>query len=204
MPRGSGLLLLIFPLAAWGEAKLDLAAPASTVTTSIVLPATPAEIWPHLQNFTVEAPPDFIGFRAGIAYPLATRTSGAGVDALRECLLSTGPMPERISGWEPPRFLAFVVLATPDPMFEWSPYARIHPPHLHQTLVFKRGEFRLEALANGTTRVSGTTFYPQRLWPGWYWLTYSDAVVRAVHQRVYEQIRVDLAMDRARQNLVQR
>ena len=203
-PPATLLLLLIFPVVAWGEARLNLATPASIVTTSIILRATPAEVWSHLQNFTIEAEPTFVGFRAGIAYPLATRTVGTGVGAARECLLSTGPMPERITAWNPPHLLAFDVLATPHPMVEMSPFREIHPPHLHDTYVSKRGEFRLEALVDGTTRLTGTSWYEQRLWPGRYWLTYSDAVVRAVHARVYDQIRVDLEKDRERRSLVQR
>lgn len=203
-PPGTLLLLLIFPVVAWGEARLNLAVPTSIVTTNVILRASPAEIWPHLQNFTVEAEPTFLGFRAGLTYPLATRTIGTGVGAARECLLSTGPMPERISAWNPPHLLAFDVLATPHPMVEMSPYREIHPPHLHDTFVSKRGEFRLESLVDGTTRLTGTSWYEQRLWPGWYWLTYSDAIVRAVHARVYEQIRTDLEKDRARRSLTQR
>jgi hypothetical protein len=204
LPSGTALLVLIFPIVAWGEGRLQPAAPASVVTTSIVLPATPAEIWPHLQNFTIEAEPAFIGFRAGIAYPLATRTIGTGVGAARACILSTGTMAERITAWNPPHLLAFDVLSTPPPMFEMSPFREIHPPHLHDTYVSKRGEFRLEALVDGSTRLIGTSWYEQRLWPGWYWLAYSDAVVRAVHARVYEQIRVNLEKDRERRSLAQR
>ena len=198
------LALLVFPVAAWGEAKWDQSTPSSIVTTSVILPATPAEIWPHLQNFTIEEEPDFIGFRAGIAYPLATRTTGTGIGALRACILSTGTMPERITAWQPPYHLAFDVLGTPPPMSELSPYATVEPRHLHDTYISRRGEFRLEALPDGTTRLSGTSWYEQRLWPGWYWLAYSDAVVQAVHHRVYEQIATDLAKDRARAQLAHR
>ncbi len=203
VPPGSALLLPFFVFVPWGEARLDLATPASIVSTSIVLPATPAEILPHLPHFTIEAEPDFIGFRAGIAYLLATRTAGTGLGAARDCILSTGTMVERITTWSPPHHLAFDVVETPPPMLEMSPDAGVHPPHLHDTFVSKRAEFRPETQADGTTRLTGTSWNEQRLWPGWYGLPWSGAIVHAIHQRVFEQLRVDIEKDRARRRLAQ-
>lgn len=84
-----------------------------------------------------------------------------------------------------------------------SPFSNVQPAHLHDTFISKRGEFCLESLADGTTRLTGTSWYQERLWPGWYWLTYSDAIVRVIHARVSEQIRVDLKKARERRRLAQ-
>ena len=49
-------------------------------------------------------------------------------------------------------------------MRELSPY-HIHPPHLDNFLVSKRGQFLLEGLPDGKTRLEGTTWYTNRMWP---------------------------------------
>jgi hypothetical protein len=54
--------------------------------------------------------------------------------------------------------LAFRVTDQPAPMEELSPFD-VHPPHLDNFLVSRRGEVRLERLPDGRTRLVGTTWY---------------------------------------------
>lgn len=181
---GSLLGLLILPL--WGALPLDTA--LREVTTSIVIDATPAQVWPHVLGFAdLEEPPDFL-LRMGIAYPVRARLSGQGVGAIRRCEFSTGPFIEPITAWDEPRRLAFDVASQPPPMTEWSPYRHVHPPHLDGTMVSRRGEFRLIPLPGGRTRLEGSTFYELKMDPQLYWSFWSDVLVHRIHQRVLAQI----------------
>jgi hypothetical protein len=72
-------------------------------------------------------------------------------------------------------------------MREWSPYA-IHPPHLHGYLVSQQGRFELISLADGGTRLVGTTWYTNRMWPAPYWGLWSDYIIRSIHRRVLVHI----------------
>jgi hypothetical protein len=74
-------------------------------------------------------------------------------------------------------------------MNEWSPYGRIIPKHLHGYFVSERGQFRLTPLANGGTRLEGTTWYRHGLWPAEYWRWWSDAIIHRIHLRVLRQIK---------------
>jgi len=134
-------------------------------------------------------PPTALPFRVGIAYPERARIVGRGVGAIRYCEFSTGDFVEPITAWEPGKRLAFRVAHSAEPMREWSPYAGIDPPHLHGYMVSKHGEFDLEALPGGRTRLIGITWYQHHLWPASYWAVYSDAIVHQIHLSVLEHVK---------------
>ena len=73
-------------------------------------------------------------------------------------------------------------------MREWSPYA-IHPAHLDHYLQSHQGEFFLEGLPDGRTRLVGTTWYSNRMWPGPYWSLWSDYIIHRIHERVLVHIK---------------
>ena len=74
-------------------------------------------------------------------------------------------------------------------MQEWTPYAQIHPPHLEGFLASRQGEFRLEPLSNGGTRLFATTWYQHHMWPAAYWRVWSDYTIHRVHDMVLANVR---------------
>ncbi len=163
-------------------------APVLPVTTIIDIDAPPAIVWQNVIAFgRIDAPLDW-PFRAGIAYPIQARIEGTGVGAIRYCEFSTGPFVEPIQIWDSPRLLKFAVTQNPPPMTEWSPF-HIQPPHMHDVLLSHGGQFHLIALANGRTRVEGTTWYENRMWPQVYWRAWSDFLIHRIHLRVLLHIK---------------
>ena len=65
----------------------------------------------------------------------------------------------------------------------------IEPHHLHGYFVSTKGEFRLERLPGNRTRLSGTTWYYQRMSPRAYWDIWGDYIVGQIHTRVLKHIR---------------
>ena len=164
-------------------------APLTAVRTSIEIAAPPQVVWKNVVEFSEirEAPEWF--FRTGIAYPLRARIRGHGPGAVRHCIFTTGAFVEPIDVWDEPHRLAFAVARTPAPMEELSLYANVRPPHLEGFLVSERGEFLLEPLSGGKTRLTGTTWYRDRLYPPAYWQLWSDAIIHRIHLRVLRHIR---------------
>ena len=164
------------------------------VETSLVIAASPHEVWPHVVGFSDLPPPSDWFFEAGISYPMRARIEGEGVGAVRYCEFSTGSFVEPITVWSPPGKagtngrLAFDVIAQPPPMHELSPYQSIHPPHLDRFLRSRRGEFRLIDLGNGHTQLEGRTWYAIDIYPSMYWGIWSDALIHAIHERVLNHI----------------
>jgi hypothetical protein len=190
--RGSAskaaFVIASLPLAAAGEAKV-VAPAVHDVSTSIEIEAPPEVVWTHVVGFSdLPEPPGWL-YRLGIAYPMRARISGDGVGAVRRCEFSTGPFVEPITAWEPPRRLAFDVVKQPPSMTEWSPYARVNAPHLEGYMTSKGGEFRLEPLPGGRTRLEGTTHYTLAIYPELYWRVYAEVLLHGIHARVLRHIK---------------
>jgi len=136
-------------------------------------------------------PPKELLFRAGIAYPIRAEISGHGVGAVRRCIFSTGPFVEPIEVWDEPHLLKFGVTANPPSLNELTPYGHIDAPHLHGYFVSEQGQFLLTALPGGRTRIQGTTWYHNAMWPASYWHLWSDYIIHRIHSRVLEHIRTE-------------
>ena len=162
--------------------------PLREVVTSIEIDAPPQDIWQHLVTFSELPPPQSFFLRLGIAYPQRARIEGHGVGAVRYCEFSTGPFVEPITRWEQPSRLSFDVIQQPPTMEEWSPY-KITPPHVTRSFRSRRGEFRLEALDGGGTRLEGSTWYELDLYPQIYWSLWSDWLLHDIHRQVLEHIK---------------
>lgn len=163
--------------------------PLFPVTTSVEVDAPPERVWEHVVAFSELPPPDDWIFRTGIAYPVRATIDGTGPGAIRHCVFSTGPFVEPIEVWDEPRRLSFSVTSSPPPMKEWSPLVDIHPPHLDDYLVSRRGEFRLVPLEGGRTRLEGTTWYRHTMWPAAYWKVWSDGIIRRIHLQVLRHVK---------------
>ncbi|MBM3841149.1 MAG: hypothetical protein FJ398_24980, partial [Verrucomicrobia bacterium] len=164
-------------------------APVMEVRTTVEVNANPSQVWQHVIAFADLPEPTEWLFRLGIAYPKRAEIRGQGPGAVRHCVFSTGAFVEPIEIWEEPRLLRFAVTQNPAPMQEWTPYHHVHPPHLDGFLVSTGGQFSLEALPGGGTRLEGTTWYYHHLWPASYWQLWSDFIIHCIHQRVLNHIK---------------
>lgn len=187
------LLIGMTPFGATLEHVLEPPAELFTVTTSIDIPAAPGRVWRTVLQPAKLAAPSHPLFRAGIAYPLDSHIEGTGLTATRYCDFSTGKLVEPVLIWKEGAQLRFTVVSNPLPMQEWTPYAQIHPPHLEGFLASRQGEFRLEPLPNGETRLFATTWYQHHMWPARYWRAWSDYIIHQVHAMVLENIRQRVA-----------
>jgi len=189
VPRTLLGLILAVSLLMGAEKAEDPEPPLHAVRTTVEIDAPPDRVWRHVVSFTEIPPPTELFFRTGISYPLRAEIRGHGPGAVRHCIFTTGPFVEPIETWDEPRLLAFGVTEQPAPMEEWTPYRGIHPPHLDGYFVSHRGQFRLEPLPGGRTRLEGTTWYTHRLWPTFYWGLWSDAVIHRIHGRVLRHVK---------------
>jgi len=188
-PAGSTTAMVIaLPVLALLPALSPLPAEVAPVVTQLEIDAAPEAVWPHVIGFAPLPPPEHWLFKAGVAAPVKARIEGEGVGAIRYCEFTTGAFVEPITVWDPPHHLAFDVTEQPPSMRELSIWSTVHAPHIEGGLSSQRGEFRLEALPGGRTRLTGTTWYALDFAPEPYWRLWSDAIVHLIHQRVLEHI----------------
>jgi hypothetical protein len=111
-----------------------------------------------------------------------------GEGALRRCIFTTGSFVEPIETWDPPRELSFAVVSSPDPMHEWTLWDGPRPPHLNGYLESTRGQFLLETLPDGRTRLVGRTWYRTNMVPERYWRLWADPIIHTIHMRVLRHV----------------
>jgi uncharacterized membrane protein YhaH (DUF805 family) len=190
-PALFSILILLVPVSFGVERAAALRPPVYEVHTAIEVNAPPEKVWNQVVSFAEIPPPKELLFRAGIAYPIRAEISGHGVGALRHCVFSTGPFVEPIEVWDEPHLLKFGVTANPSPLNELTPYGHIDAPHLHGYFVSEQGQFLLTALPGRRTRLEGTTWYHNAMWPAAYWHLWSDYIIHRIHARVLEHIRAE-------------
>lgn len=185
------LACAMLPFLVGFENRCDLPPPTSVVVSSVDIAATPEEIWKLIPAIPpIPGNPEF-PFQTGLAYPLRSEMEGEGVGAGRLCVLSTGPLREVVTAWEPGRLLRFDVISCPPSMRELSIYRDIHPPHLENFMVSEWGQFKLIPLDATHTRLEGTSQYHNRMWPAQYWIPISDWVVHRIHYRVLNFVKAE-------------
>lgn len=190
-PAMFSILILLVPASFGVEGAAALHPPVYEVHTAIEVNAPPEKVWKQVVAFAEIPPPKELLFRAGVAYPIRAEISGRGVGAVRNCIFSTGTFVEPIEVWDEPQLLKFGVTANPAPLNELTPYGHIDAPHLHGYFVSEEGQFLLTALPGGRTRLEGTTWYHNAMWPGAYWHLWSDYIIHRIHFRVLEHIRAE-------------
>ncbi|MDE1170338.1 MAG: SRPBCC family protein [Verrucomicrobium sp.] len=188
-PVVAAAILAATPLFMGMESWIDLEPPVLQVSSQVDIDAPPEKVWPNVVAFSAIPEKREWLFHTGIAYPTHARIDGCGVGAVRHCIFSTGEFVEPVQKWDPPRLLAFSVTHQPEPLDELTPYAHIHPPHLDGYIVSKHGELRLVPLAGNRTRLEGTTWYTNRIWPVNYWELWSDFIIHRIHLRVLNHIK---------------
>lgn len=183
------IAILLVPASFGVERAAALRPPVYEVHTAIEVHAPPKDVWKQVVAFTEIPPPKELLFRAGIAYPIRAEITGHGVGAVRHCIFSTGPFVEPIEVWDEPHLLRFGVTANPAPLNELTLYGHSDPPHLHGYFISEKGQFALTALPAGHTRLEGTTWYHDAIWPAAYWRLWSNYIIHRIHLRVLEHIR---------------
>jgi uncharacterized membrane protein YhaH (DUF805 family) len=163
-------------------------APALPVESVVEVAASPDTVWKYVIAFPPLPPPTEAIFKAGVAAPMRATITGEGPGAIRRCEFTTGAFVEPIEIWNPGHELTFSVTSQPDPLREltWRPGPR--PPHLDGYLQTTRGQFLIEALPNGKTRLTGRTWYRTHLSPEPYWRAIADPVLHTVHLRVMNHV----------------
>ena len=188
-PPAFFVLLIGLPFLLGAETAVAPEPDLIEVATVVDIDAPPERVWPFVVAFAELPPPTEAFFRAGVAYPIRAEIFGEGPGAIRHCTFSTGAFVEPIEAWDAPRRLKFGVTSQPPAMRELSPWPGIQPAHVNDFLVTRAGEFLLEPLPGGRTRLTGTTWYSHRMWPAFYWRLWSDGIIHAIHGRVMEHIK---------------
>jgi hypothetical protein len=177
---GTRLQITVLPLvfAAALTEPLTRVETLNVVTDQIKIQAPPRKVWPQLTAFPeIQSAPSFWLFRLGLPYPTSTISAGDFVGADRECIFSGKAIfKECVAELVPFENLTFDIVESP------------RDPELLGHLTPRRGQFLLHDNGDGTTTLTGSTWYTLQVRPAWYFDMWTRHIFRAVHLRVMEDI----------------
>jgi hypothetical protein len=180
-PNDSKLRLTIFPLLALltlGE-SLYHSEQQAVVADAILIHAPPVKVWPHVLAFPeIPDPPGYWIFRLGLPYPTQTTNGGNFVGADRQCMFSNGiVIKEHVAEFVPNEKLTFDIAEQPS------------DPEAYGHITLHRRQFVLRDNHDGTTTLTGSSWYTLHVRPRWYFDLWTRDMTRAVHLRVMNHVK---------------
>lgn len=151
----------------------------AVVVDEIHVAAPPEKVWPHVLAFPeIPEPPGYWIFRLGLPYPVKTTSGGDFVGADRQCVFSDGiVIQERVVELVPSEKLTFEIAEQPS------------HPEAYGHITLHRGQFLLRDNRDGTTTLTGSSWYTLHVRPLWYFDLWMSDMTRAVHLRVMRHIK---------------
>jgi len=144
-----------------------------TVTTAVLLKASPEQVWPLIASIdNVEAQRGWMMF-VGLPVPQRCTVDKAGVGGKRICYFDQGFIEETITEWTPPRSMQLTINRTNMPGRHW--------------LDFEGATYKLQPERGGTI-VSRTTMIRSGLYPAFYWRYFERMGVEAEHRYIMEDL----------------
>jgi hypothetical protein len=153
--------------------------------------ASPEVIWGNIASVRAirpeELPPSW-SHRIGFPNPVEATLSHEGVGGLRHATFTGGLyFLETVDIWEPQHRLAFTIAAQTDqiPPTTLDEHVRVGGPYFDAL----RGEYRLEPLGNGTTRLHLSSRHRVSTDFNWYAHLWTDAIMSDLQKRILVVIR---------------
>jgi hypothetical protein len=149
------------------------------VSDQIVINAPINKVWKNVVAFKrIKAQNTFWLFRIGMPSPIESTVEGRYVGAGRKCIFSNGYVfGEKIAVYDSLQNLTFDVINQP------------RDPEIMNHIDILRGQFLLKDNGNGTTTLTGNSWYKLYVFPVWYYDIWAQSITRNVHLRVMKHIK---------------
>ena len=154
---------------------------AEVFESSIIIQASPEEIWDEMIEFDDVKGPKPLLMRMGLPVPLSCSVRGSGVGSERICRFSSGFIRERVSRWNAPYQLEFDVEEVQLPGRHW--------------LGFQRATYSLERRDTGSTKVTRTTTVTSSLRPAFYWRFFERIGTETEHDYILNCLKAKVLSD---------
>lgn len=171
------IALLIILYVVSGASKPEY---VNEVSDTITINAPVAKVWPLVVAYDYNTTDNkYWLFKAGLPSPVQSTVAAYKVGAGRKCIFSNGyAFDERIVTYDENHNLTFDITHQP------------RDPEIMGHIDIMRGQFLLRDNGNGTTTVTGNSWYKLYVAPVWYYDIWAKSIVRNVHIRVMEHVKM--------------
>ena len=149
------------------------------VSDTIVIKAPASKVWNYVVAYDKNTEPEnYWLFKIGMPSPLQSTVDGYHIGANRKCIFSNGYIfDEKIVAFDINHNLTFDITNQP------------RDPEIMNHIDILRGQFILKDNGDGTTTVTGNSWYRLYVFPTWYYDRWAESITRNVHLRVMEHIK---------------
>ena len=149
------------------------------VADTMVIKAPPNEVWKYVVAYKrIEKKSDYWLFQIGMPSPVQSTAEGYYLGAKRKCIFSNGYVfDEKIVTYDENKNLTFDITKQP------------RDPEIMGHIDILRGQFLLTDNGDGTTTLTGNSWYRLNVFPVWYYDIWAESITRNVHLRVMEHIK---------------
>lgn len=141
------------------------------VVNSILLQASPEEVWTQIQSIdSIDVAKPWL-MHIGLPVPVRCTMERAGVGAKRICYFENGSIEETVTRWDPPHSMQLIIDRTNMPGRHW--------------LGFENAMYELQ-IEGRATRLTRTTTITSHLYPVWYWRDLERWGVASEHQYILQ------------------
>lgn len=149
------------------------------VSDEIIVNAPPSEVWKHVVAYErIKEKEHYWLFKIGMPSPVQTTVDGYCEGAGRKCIFSNGYVfDEKMVIYEPEKNLTFDITHQP------------RDPEIMGHIDILKGQFLLKDNGDGTTTLTGNSWYRLYVFPVWYYDKWAESVTRNVHIRVMQHVK---------------
>ena len=150
------------------------------VTDEITIHASPEKVWQYVAAYDeITEAPDYWLFKLGMPAPIQSTASGFYKGADRKCIFKNGLVfEEKITVFNPGKDLTFEITKMPK------------DPEILGHIEILRGQFLLKKNADGSTTLTGNSWYRMHVFPAWYYNLWAESITSNVHKRVMKHIKM--------------
>jgi uncharacterized protein YndB with AHSA1/START domain len=149
------------------------------VSDTMIVNAPPEKVWQYVVAYEpIKEKENYWLFKAGMPSPVQSTAEAYCQGAGRKCIFSNGYVfDEKMTVFKPSEDLTFEITNQP------------RDPEIMGHIDILRGQFILKDNGNGTTTLTGNSWYRLYVSPAWYFDTWASSITRNVHLRVMEHIK---------------
>ncbi|PWV46577.1 hypothetical protein [Chitinophaga sp. S165] len=150
------------------------------VADTMLIKAPASEVWKYVVAYErIETPDKYWLFKIGMPSPVQATASGNYAGAERKCIFSNGYIfDEKITTYDKDKNLTFAITQQP------------RDPEIMGHIDILKGQFILKDNGDGTTTLTGNSWYQLHVFPVWYYNIWAESITRNVHLRVMEHIKL--------------
>jgi hypothetical protein len=169
-----GLMMAIFITDSASEHHYE-----NMVSDTITINAPANQVWKNVVAFKrIKEKNKYWLFKIGMPSPVESTVEGYYLGAKRKCIFSNGyTFDEKIVTYDVNKNLTFAVTNQP------------RDPEIMGHIDILQGQFLLKDNGDGTTTLTGNSWYKLYVFPTWYYDIWAQSITRNVHLRVMQHIK---------------